>query len=89
MGTHILQAVVNGRSNVQSVAPRVLGGDEHVFPRKPALPHGPSGLLLIAVHLRSICRLQDVALGQLTSRVAVARLRMNECKGGNLTCRYG
>lgn len=47
---------MNGRFNIQSVAPRVLGGDEHVLPRKPALPHSSSGLLLVAVHLRSVCR---------------------------------
>ena len=52
---YILQAVMNGRLDVQSIRPRVLRSDEHVLPREPALPHRSPGLLLVAVHLRRIC----------------------------------
>ncbi len=47
---------MNGRSYVQSIAPRVLGSDEHILPREPAFPHGSSRLRLVAVYLCSVCR---------------------------------
>lgn len=47
---------MNGRPYVESIDTRVLGGDEHVLPRESALPDGFSGLLLVAIKLRSICQ---------------------------------
>lgn len=54
--THVLQAVVNGRFNVQTIQPRVLGGDEYILPREPALPNGPPSFFLIPVRLGGVCK---------------------------------
>jgi hypothetical protein len=68
---HILEAVVNGRFYVESIAPRVFGSNEQVLPREPALPHGSSGFFLVAVRLRSICQFNT---SPRSAAVAVARV---------------
>jgi len=63
---------VNGRSYVESIDTRVLGGNEHVLPRESALPHGSPGLLLVAIKLRSICQFNT---SPRSAAVAITRVR--------------
>jgi hypothetical protein len=88
---HILEAVVNGRFYVESIAPRVLGSNEQVPPREPALPHGSSGFFLIAVRLRSICQFQyDPKVSGRRGHARARRRLFRPVKQGgrNLTCQY-
>ena len=52
--THVIQAVLDGRLDVEPVAPRKLGRDVQILAREAALADRLARLLFVPVRLRSI-----------------------------------